>query len=63
MRVYIVWVKGRKVTLKNLQSKEFRKYLARRPYTQDARKILQAGMTLQHSACASHMALSQVSFS
>ena len=32
MRVYIVWVKGKKVTLKNPLSKEFRKYLARRPY-------------------------------
>ena len=62
VRVYIVWVRGKKVTLKNPPSKAFREYLARRPYPQDTCKILQAGMTLQLSACASHMSLLQVSF-
>ena len=28
MRVYIVWVKGKKVTLKNPPGREFRGYLA-----------------------------------
>ena len=32
MRVYIVWVKGKKVTLKNLLGRMFCDYLARRPY-------------------------------
>ena len=32
MRVYIVWVKGKKVTLENPPGREFRGYLARRPY-------------------------------
>ena len=36
---------GKKVTLKNPPSREFRGYLARRPYPRDTRKILQAGMT------------------
>ena len=46
MRVYIVWVKGKKVTLKNPSSKMFREYLMKRSYPRDIRKILQAGMTL-----------------
>ena len=29
--IYIVWVKGKKVTLKNLPGKMFRDYLAGRP--------------------------------
>ena len=63
MRVYIVWVKGKKVTLKNPPSRKFRGYLARRPYSRDTCEILQAGMTLQLPAYASHMAFSWVSFS
>ena len=54
---------GKKVTFKNLPSREFRRYLTRRPYPRDTRKILQAGMTLQLPAYAFHMALSQVCFS
>ena len=45
--IYIVWVKDKKVTLKNPPSREFHRYLARRPYLQDTREILQAGMTLR----------------
>ena len=32
MRGYIVWVKGKKVTLKNALGRMFRDYLAGRPY-------------------------------
>ena len=63
MRVYIVWVKGKKVTLKNPPSKEFRRYLARRPYSQNTRKILQASMTLQLSTRASYVPFSREPFS
>ena len=62
MRVYIVWVKDKKVTLKKPPGREFREYFARRPYSRDTREILQAGMTFQLLACASHIALSRVSF-
>ena len=55
MRVYIVWVKSKKVTLKNPSRREFHGYLARRPYLRNTPEILQAGMTLQLPTCASHM--------
>ena len=32
MRVYIVWVKGKKVTLKNPPGKKFYEYFTGRPY-------------------------------
>ena len=35
MRVYIVWVKGKKVTLKKPLGKMFRDYLVAMPYPQD----------------------------
>ena len=38
MRVYIVWVKGKKVTLKNPPDKMFHNYLAGRPYLFDTRE-------------------------
>ena len=63
MRVYIVWVKGKKVTLKNPPGREFHGYFARRPYSRDTPKMLQAGMTLQLPTCASHVALLQVASS
>ena len=34
-RVYIVWVKGKKVTLKNPSGRMFHDYLAGRPYPRD----------------------------
>ena len=37
--VYIVWVKGKKVTLKNPPGKEFRGYLAGRPFSQNTHEI------------------------
>ena len=39
MRVCIVWVKGKKVTLKNSPDRTFRKYFAERPYPQDTCEI------------------------
>ena len=39
MRVYIIWVKGMKVTLKNRLGRMFRDYLAGRPYLRDTREI------------------------
>ena len=38
MRVYIVWVKGREVTLKKPLGRMFRDCLAGRPYPRDTRK-------------------------
>ena len=38
IRVYIVWVKGKKDTLKNPPGRIFCDYLARRPYSQDTRE-------------------------
>ena len=38
MRVYIVWVKGKKVTLKNPLNRMFRDYLAGQPYPWDTRQ-------------------------
>ena len=62
MRVYIVWVKCKKVTLKNPPDREFCEYLVRRSYSWDTCEILQASMTLQLPACASHVTFSRVSF-
>ena len=62
MRVYIVWVKGKKVTLKNPPGREFCGYFVRRPYSRDTREILHVGMTLQLPTCASHVSLLRVSF-
>ena len=36
--IYIIWVKGKKFTLKNPQGKMFRDYLARRPNLWDTCK-------------------------
>ena len=46
MGIYIVWVKGREVTLKNPLGRMFRDCLMGRPYSRDTREILQASMTL-----------------
>ena len=56
MGIYIVWVKGREVTLKNPLGRMFRNCLTRTPYSRDTREILQASMTLQLSVCASYVA-------
>ena len=39
MRVYIVWVKSKKVTLKNSLGRKSRGYLARRPYSRNTCEI------------------------
>ena len=39
MRIYIVWVKGKKVTLKNPSGRESLGYLAGRPYPRNTREI------------------------
>ena len=38
MRVYIVWVKDKKFTLKNSPGRMFRDYFVGRPYPQDTRE-------------------------
>ena len=38
MRVYIVWVKGKKVTFKNPPGRMFRNYIMGRPYPRDTRE-------------------------
>ena len=63
MRVYIVWVKGKKVTLKNSQSRMFRDYLAGRPYLRDTRETDNLAQLFNFQSCASHVATSWVSFS
>ena len=63
MRVYIVWVKGKKVTLKNLSGRMFRDYLAGRPYPRDTREIDNLVRLFSFQSCASHVATSRVSFS
>ena len=63
MRVYIVWVKGKKVTLKNPPGRMFRDYLVRRPYLQDTRENDSLARLFSFQSCAPHMALSRVSFS
>ena len=63
MKVYVVWVKNKKVTLKNLPSKMFRDYLVGRPYPQDTCKTDSLTRLFSFQSCASHMATSWVSFS
>ena len=53
--VYIVWVKGMKVSLKNPLSRMFRKYLARRPYLRDTRENDSLAQLFSCESCASHM--------
>ena len=63
MSVNIVWVKGKKVTLKNPPSKIFRDYLAGRPYLRDTHENDSLVWLFNFQSCASHMALLWVSFS
>ena len=63
IRVYIIWVKSKKVTLKNLPGKMFRDYLAGRPYLRDTRENDNLARLFSFQSCAPHMALSRVSFS
>ena len=63
MRVYIVWVKDKKVTLKNSPSRMFHDYLMGRPYPRDTHEINSLAQLFSFQSCASHMATSRVSFS
>ena len=55
MRVYIVWVKGKKVTLKNPPSRMFREYLMGRPYPQDTLETDSLARLFNFQSCAPHM--------
>ena len=53
MRVYIVWVKGKKVTLKNPPGKMFCDYLEGRPYSRDSHETNSLAIQLP-VMCFSH---------
>ena len=55
MRVYIVWVKGKKVTLKNLPSRMFCDYLMGRPYPRDTRENDSLAWLFSFQSYAPHM--------
>ena len=55
MGVYIVWVKGKKVTLKNPLSRESRGYLAGRPYPQNTREIDILARFFSFQSCAPYI--------
>ena len=63
MRVYIVWVKSKKVTLKNLPGKMFRDYLVGRPYSRDTRKNDSLARLFNFQSCAPHMPFLREPFS
>ena len=63
MWVYIVWVKGNKVTLKNPLGKMFCHYLTGRPYLWDTRETDSLARLFSFQSCASHVATTLVSFS
>ena len=63
MRVYIVWVKGKIVTLKNPPGIMFHEYLVGRPYPRDTRETDSLARLFSFQSCVSHVATSQVSFS
>ena len=63
MRVYIVWVKGKKVTLKNPLSRESRGYLAGRPYPLNTREIDSLVRFFSFQSCTSHMPFLREPFS
>ena len=63
IRVYIVWLKGKKVTLKNPPGRMFRDYLVGMPYSRNTRETDSLARLFSFQSCASHMATSRVSFS
>ena len=63
MRVYIVWVKDKRVTLKNPPSRMFRNYLAEIPYPRDTRENDSLARLFSFQSCAPHMPFSQEPFS
>ena len=62
IRVYIVWVKGKKVILKNSPGKMFRKYFGENALLMRHSRKQQPDMTFQLPTCASHVTISRVSF-
>ena len=62
MRIYIVWVKGKKVTLKNPPSRKSHGYLMRRPYPRNTHKIDSLSWLFSFQSCASHMPFLQEPF-
>ena len=63
IRVYIVWVKSKKVTLKNPPGRMFCNYLTGRPYPQDSRKNDSLAQLFSFQLYVPHITLSRVSFS
>ena len=63
MRVYIVWVKGKKVTLKKPPGRMFRDCLVGRLYPRDTRENDSLARLFSFQPCAPHVALSRLSFS
>ena len=63
MKVYIVWVKGKKVTQKNPPGRMFCNYLARRPYPRDTRGNDNLARLFSFQSCAPHMPFSREPFS
>ena len=55
MKVYIVWVKGREVTLKKPPGKMFRDCLAGRPYPRDICENDSLARLFSFQSCASHV--------
>ena len=55
IKVYIVWVKGKKVTLKNSLSRMFRNYLVGRPYPQNTDENDSLARLFSFQSCAPHM--------
>ena len=63
MRVYIIWVKCKKVTHKNPPGRLFHNYLARRPYPRGTRKNDNLARLFSFQSCALHMPFSREPFS
>ena len=55
MKEYIVWVKGKKVILKNPLGRKSCGYLARRPYPWNIHEIDNLTRLFSFQSCASHM--------
>ena len=62
IRVYIVWVKGKKVTRKNPLGRMFHDYLAGRPYSLDTRENNSLVRLFNFQSCAPHMPFSRKLF-
>ena len=63
MRVYIVWVKGKKVTHKIPLSRMFCDHFVGRPYPRDTRENNSLAWLFSFQSCALHMPFSQEPFS